>query len=51
MFRITDDFWDLLKKYQDEFEYAKEHTDIPDACNLDKIMDLRIEINKIAIGL
>ena len=51
MFRITGDFWDLLKKYQDEFEYAKTHSEIPDTCDLDKIMDLRIEINKIAVGL
>lgn len=51
MFRITDDFWDLLKKYQDEFEYAKTHSEIPDTCDLDRIMDFRIEINKIAIGL
>lgn len=45
----TDDYNfvdDLLKPYVERFNYAKEHTELPDKPDIDKINELVIEINK-----
>lgn len=42
----TDEFWELLKKLEERFEYAKENTSLPDSPDFNKINEFVMSVNE-----
>lgn len=45
----TDEFYELLNLYEKRFEYAKEHTSLPDVPDYKKINQFRMAINELVV--
>ncbi len=48
--KFTNEFFEIVKSFQDKFEYASKHTCLPDNPNICKIQDLLMSINLVSIS-